>query len=101
MLLESIGCEKKAYQESKRESWELDNVDITIDEWPFLEPYVEIEGKSEEKVKQVAEKLGFEYAKALFCSVDTLYNKKYGVSEDIINNHTPEIIFSGKNPFIK
>jgi len=97
-FLKNIGCIKKAFQESKRELWILDNVEVTIDEWPFLEPYVEIEGKSEEEVKSVAKKLGFDYKRALFCSVDTLYNKKYGVSEDIINNQIPEITFARKNP---
>ena len=73
---------------------------ITIDEWPFLEPCVEVEGKSEEEVKKVSEKIGFDYGKALFCCVTTLYNIKYGTPEEIINNHTPEIVFEGKNPFI-
>ena len=99
-FLESIGCSKKAFQESKRELWELNNTEITIDEWPFLEPFVEIEGKSENDVKNVSNKLGFDYSTALFCAVDTIYNKKYGVSENQINNHTPEILFNGKNPFI-
>lgn len=98
-LLQSIGCEKKAYQESKRELWELNGVEITIDEWPFLEPFMEIEGKSESEVKVVAEKIGFDYKKAKFCAVDVLYHEKYGISEDIIDNHTPEITFKGKNPF--
>lgn len=99
-LLENIGCEKKAFQESKRELWELDGVEITIDEWPFLEPFVEIEGSSEETVKTVSEKLGFDYKKAKFCTVDVLYSEKYGISEDRIDNHTPEILFDSKNPFI-
>ncbi|OGY09901.1 MAG: hypothetical protein A2700_00815 [Candidatus Blackburnbacteria bacterium RIFCSPHIGHO2_01_FULL_44_64] len=101
LFLMSIGCERKAYQESKRELWILDNVEITIDEWPFLEPYMEVEGKSKESVKHVSEKLGFDFDKALFCSVAKLYNLKYGISEDIINNQTPEITFEGKNPFGK
>lgn len=99
-FLQSLGCERKAYQESKRELWFLDKCEVTIDEWPFLEPYVEIEGKSEGDVKKVAEELGFDYNQALFCSVDTLYNRKYGVSEEVINNQTPEIVFNGNNPFI-
>ncbi|MDO8570053.1 MAG: CYTH domain-containing protein [Candidatus Daviesbacteria bacterium] len=99
LLLSSIGCEKKAYQESKRELWILDDVEVTIDEWPFLEPYLEVEGKSKEIVEEVSKKLGFDFNKALFCSVDKLYNLKYGISQDIINNQTPEIIFGGKNPF--
>lgn len=101
LLLTSIGCQRKAYQESKRELWKLDDVDITIDEWPFLEPYVEIEAPSEEIVKNVSKQLGFDYQDALFCSVDTLYSNKYGVPTDVINNHTPEILFEGTNPFVK
>lgn len=99
-FLTTIGCKKKAYQESKRELWKIDGVEVTIDEWPFLEPFVEIESDSEEKVRRVAKKLGFNYSKARFCSVDTLYNKKYGVSEDVINNQTPQITFDRENPFI-
>ncbi|QQG41403.1 MAG: CYTH domain-containing protein [Candidatus Woesebacteria bacterium] len=98
-ILETIGCDKKAYQESKRELWELDGVEITIDEWPFLEPIVEVEGKSEEEVKNVSEKLNFDYKNARFCAVDVLYSEKYGISQDRINNHTPEILFDGENPF--
>ena len=100
-LLTLLGCRKKAYQENKRELWGIDGVEVTIDEWPFLEPYVEIEGESEESVKYVTEKLGFNYKEALFCSTDTIYSKKYNISEDIINNQTPKIVFEMKNPFIE
>ena len=99
-LLETLGAAKKAYQETKRELWKLGTVEITIDEWPFLEPFVEIEGKSEKAVKEAALRIGFDYKKAKFCAVDTLYSEKYGISEDRINNHTPQILFGGKNPFI-
>jgi adenylate cyclase class 2 len=97
-FLKKIGCQKKAYQETKRELWILDGVEITIDEWPFLEPYVEVEGKSENEVKKVSEKIGFNYRDALFCCVSTLYSKKYNISEEIINNQIPKIIFEGENP---
>jgi adenylate cyclase class 2 len=100
-LLKSIGCQPKAYQETKRELWNFNGAEITIDEWPFLEPFIEIEGKSEDTIKIVSKKLGFDYKKAVFGAVDTLYNQKYGTPKDIINNHTPEIVFGLKNPFIK
>lgn len=99
MFLEMIGCEKKSYQETKREIWQLDDVEIMIDEWPFLEPFVEIEASSEQSVKTAAQKLGFDYKKALFCAVDTLYRKKYDISEDVINQ-TPRISFKMQNPFL-
>lgn len=103
LFLESIGCKKKAdgIQESKREIWNLDGVEICLDEWPFLEPFVEIEGKSEEVVKKISEKLGFEYEKALFCAVDTLYSQKYGVAKEFINNKIASVTFAEKNPFEK
>ena len=99
-ILGVLGCVEKAYQENKREVWNLNNVEITIDEWPFLEPFVEIEGKSEKAVIVTAKKVGFNYKNALFCAVGKLYSKKYNLPENVINNKTPEIIFDMKNPFI-
>ena len=100
-LLKAIGCEPKSFQESKRELWKLDGVEIMIDTWPFLEPLVEVEGKSEEEVKKVSEKLGFDYSKAMFCACTTLYQIKYNVTTEEINFKTPKIVFDMENPFIK
>ncbi|MGC9968739.1 MAG: CYTH domain-containing protein [Minisyncoccia bacterium] len=97
-LLEAIGCEPKSYQETKRELWKLDGVDITIDEWPFLEPFVEVEGSSEEVVKRVSEKIGFNYTDALFCAVGKLYQMKYHIHPDEINTAS-KIVFDMENPF--
>ena len=99
-LLSLIGCEEKSYQVTKRELWMLDGVEVTIDEWPFLDPFVEVEGDSEESVKRVSEKLGFEYSEAVFCAVGTLYQLKYGITLDEINNRTPLLDFDMKNPFV-
>ena len=100
-LLTLLAAQKKAYQENKRELWILNGVEITIDEWPFLEPFVEIEGDSENAVKQTSERLGFHYSAALFCSVTTLYGKKYNLPEATINNDVPRIVFDMENPFLK
>lgn len=99
-LMTLTGCVKRSYQENLRERWELDGVEITIDEWPFIEPYIEIEGDSEQAVKVVAETLGFKYEDAYFGSVDGLYSKKYGITEDQVNNETPKIVFDMENPFL-
>jgi adenylate cyclase class 2 len=100
-FLLSIGCTIKSYQENKRESWLFDDIEITIDEWPFLKPFIEIEGKSEEKVKYFCKRIGLDYSKAMFCSVDVLYSKKYNIPLEVINFHTPKIVFNMKNPFLK
>ena len=100
-FLMAIGCSKKAYQESLRELWNLDGVEVCIDEWPYLEPYIEIEGESETAVKNVSEKLGFDYSEALFGAVDQQYENKYGISKHVINDVIMEITFAGENPFLK
>ncbi|HOX60551.1 MAG TPA: CYTH domain-containing protein [Candidatus Magasanikbacteria bacterium] len=99
-LLKTIGAEEKAIQETRRELWKIDRVEIMIDWWPFLEPIIEIEGENESDVKQVAEKLGFDWNKAIFNSIDHVYSKKYGISIDRINNNTPKIMFDMENPFL-
>ncbi|MFA5184732.1 MAG: CYTH domain-containing protein [Patescibacteria group bacterium] len=100
-FLTAIGAQRKAYQESRRELWLLDGVEITLDEWPYLEPYIEIEGKSEEAVKKASAKLNFDYGQALFCGITTLYHNKYGLDEDYINNYIERVTFDDANPFIK
>jgi len=99
-LLTDIGCTEKAYQETKREVWELNNVEITIDEWPYLEPYTEIEGASEEEIKKVAELLGFDYSQAVFGSADQVIGSKYNIPEDAVNNEISRIVFDEPNPYL-
>jgi adenylate cyclase class 2 len=99
-LLKAIGCEPKSYQETKRELWKLDDVDVTIDEWPFLEPFVEVEGPSENAVKNASEKLGFRYEDAVFGPVAKLYGKKYNLNSYQVSD-IPKIIFEMENPFMQ
>lgn len=99
-FLQVIGCTRKSYQETRRELWRLDEAEVTIDTWPFLEPFIEVEGASEAVVKAVSEKLGMNWNLAKFCAVDVLYAEKYGISTDQINNKTPEILFEMENPFV-
>lgn len=100
LFLKSVGCEKKSYQETKREIWELDDTEICIDTWPYLEPLLEIEAPTEELVKKAAAKLNLDYSKAKFCATDQIYHEKYNIPLDQINNHTPIITFKDPNPFI-
>jgi len=98
-----LGCKEKSYQETKRELWRLDGAEITIDEWPFLTPFLEIESNSEIAVKNVAEKLGYNYQEALFCNVFYLYSQQYGIPIDNLKKRTSaelsRLTFSSENPF--
>ena len=95
-LLEAIGAKRKSYQETKRELWHFKDVEITLDTWPGLKPIIEIEGKNEQEVKATAEKLDFDWSKAIFDSIDYVYEQELGIPRKVINNQTPEATF--KNP---
>ncbi len=91
-FLIAAGHEPKAKQETLRESWVYQGVEIDIDTWPWAPSFVEIEGKSGEAVKAVAEKLGFAMKDAKYGSVEIVYKQIYNLTDDEINNE-PEIIF--------
>ncbi len=76
-LFKVAGWHYTTYQESRRETWELDGVEIVIDEWPWINPYIEIEAESQEAVQAVAATLGFDWKDARFGSVDIIYTKAY------------------------
>jgi len=99
-LVKGLGCTDRAFQVTKREKWVLDDVEVTIDTWPFLESYVEVEGQTMEEVQRVSEKLGFLWSEARFVNVTDLYMEKYGLTKEQINNRTPCIVFDEANPFV-
>ncbi len=76
-LFEAIGLERKSTQESLRETWKLGGIEIVIDEWPWLNTYIEIEGASETELKEVAQQLGFDWTKAVFGDVMMAYRSQY------------------------
>lgn len=76
-LFEVAGWHYTTYQESRRETWQLGDVEVVIDEWPWINPYIEIEGDTEEAVRAAAAKLGFDWDTAMFGSVDVIYNRDY------------------------
>jgi len=85
-LLDALGLMMGPYQENYRHKFVLDECEITIDEWPGLEPFVEIEGKEESVVRSVIEKLGFNFSEGHSGAIDDLYESKYGISNENFNN---------------
>lgn len=92
-LLTAIGLEQKSYQETRRESWVLDSVHIELDEWPWIDPFVEIEASTEAELWRVARSLELHKADALFGGVDTVYTTIYDISSADISRW-PEITFT-------
>jgi adenylate cyclase class 2 len=92
-FIAGCGLEQKAVQETLREIWTLDGTEISIDTWPWLPTYTEIEGPSEERVWKVSEKLGFKKEDAMFGAADKIYHHYYGVDMDIVDYETPVINF--------
>src|SRR3989338_915741 len=91
-LLISIGIISKAYKETKREKWKFGNVEITIDTWPWVPPFIELEGPNEEDVKMSASLLGLDWNKAMHGSVETIYQMHYDFTEEEIDRW-PSITF--------
>ncbi|MFA5743113.1 MAG: hypothetical protein WCX77_02985 [Candidatus Paceibacterota bacterium] len=84
-ILLAIGLDSKSYQETKRERWDFDGVEVTIDTWPWIPAFVELEGVSEEKLKEAAVKLNLDWKSAVHGSVEIAYQKYYNVSEEEID----------------
>lgn len=99
-LLSLTGLEQTSSQEKYREKWLKDSCEITIDTWPGLEPFIEIEGASEELVKSVSEKLELNYDEAIWGSVDPIYEMIYGIPEASIRE-VPELTFEKFDESIK
>ena len=98
LFLKGCGLQVKAVQETKREIWLLNNTEISIDTWPWIPTFMEIEGPSEDEVWAAAKVLGYTKAQAKYGSVDTTYQHYFGIDTDIVNLHTPQITFDMTPP---
>lgn len=98
-LLAEAGLLHGSSQESRRETWSLEGVEIVIDEWPWLNPYIEIEGPDEASVINTAQKLGFNWDEALFGDVMVAYRAQYPhlTPNDTVGN-IPKVRFADPLP---
>jgi len=94
-FFEACNIPERAFQENMREVWIRDDVKVTIDTWPGINPFVEIEAETEKAVQDVSRELGFDFKKAVFGSIDLVYEKELGIPATTIIK-LPEITF--KNP---
>ena len=72
-LLEKAGLTSRNYQENTREQYFWNDCQITIDTWPQIAPYVEIESTSEELVADCLKRFEGLYGRTTTDSTDKLY----------------------------
>ncbi len=63
-FLETVGFNPFREQEKRRHSFKIDGVTVDIDTWPKIPTYVELEGETEDDLKQLAKKLGLDWSTA-------------------------------------
>lgn len=85
-ILKAAKLKFVAYQETKREMWTFGDTKITIDTWPWIPTFTEIEAGTEKEVRETAEKLGLNWEDTLHGSVETAYQKYYDVTEEEVDN---------------
>lgn len=76
-LLESLGYINRNYQENYRKMYILNDVEISVDSWPMIPTYAEIEGKCEEDVLKILKLLDYTesgYTTLDVVSIYKLYN---------------------------
>lgn len=104
-IFQEAGWDYITFQESRRETWRLGEAEVVIDEWPWIKPYIEIEGDSEQAVKLAAAQLGFAWEAAVFGSVDVIYHRDFphmtvrgviDIKEVRFGNPIPEVFVGGK-----
>ncbi len=78
-FLEAIGLVMDREQEKRRHKFKLGEVIVDIDTWPKVPTYVELEGPSEESIKDAASKLGFDYTKGVFGTASEVIEEVYKI----------------------
>lgn len=92
-ILKACGLRAKSDEDSYRETWELNGVEVTIDTWPWIPTYIEIEGPSPEAVASTANQLGYDIKDSVIGSVDEVYKLYYDVCSEYINEQLSEFKF--------
>lgn len=78
-ILNHLGYKARNYQENYRKNYILDGVSISIDSWPLIPTYVEIEGDSEKDIFDVLEKFEYSLEDVTTLDVKSIYEKVYGI----------------------
>ena len=96
-FMKSLNLEQKAFQETYREKYSINKIpgvhEITFDTIPGLPTYMEVDCTSEKALNNVINKLNLDKNKMRFGAFANTYEEYYGISAEIINNHTSSLSF--------
>ncbi|MEJ0053974.1 MAG: CYTH domain-containing protein [bacterium] len=79
-ILLAIGMVEKFVMEKKRRSWVKDGIRYDIDFWPRLDPYLEIETDSWDRLEEAARELGLKPEEKKIFSASQIY-KMAGIND--------------------
>lgn len=78
-FLLATGIHQKRVQEKKRQTFSLDDITFDIDFWPKIPMVFEIEGPSEERVKEGAKLVGLDWKDAIFVDQAWVHKNYYDI----------------------
>ena len=79
LLFEKIGLKSFRHQQKKRHTLQLNGVTFDIDTWPRIPTYVELEGKSEQALKDAAKAVGLDWKDVIFNNASWVIENKYNI----------------------
>ncbi|MBU1039117.1 CYTH domain-containing protein [Patescibacteria group bacterium] len=78
-LVKTIGLIDYRQQEKKRHSFLLDGVEVDLIDWPLVPTLVELEGKDEQSLRLVADKIGLDWTEVELRDNRWLMENKYKI----------------------
>lgn len=98
-VFKSLGFIEYSYQETRREVWSYKKAFIMLDEWPWVKPFIEIEGEDEITIREVTKDLGLEWEDAMFGPADTVYMIEYKQMKQRDSvGYVEKLVFEGEMP---
>ena len=73
-ILRHIGLTDKFFQENRRVQYQLDGVELDIDHWPLIRPYLELEAVSWGEIDEMIVKLGYSIEDKKIFSTTQIYD---------------------------
>lgn len=79
VFLERLGLVAYRHQQKKRHSFQLGEVVADIDTWPKIPTYIELEGPTEESLKQAAAKLNLDWQNVVLENARLVIENRYNI----------------------